>query len=133
MRILNKYWIGCLLVIIMSVLCFTLSAKAVEINDTNFPDTTFREYVSKEFDSDHNGILSAAEISRVKSIYLDRENITDLKGVEYFRNAIHVVENGIPSQRNVVAVPIAPILKRCQVTMILLLCFLIWLLNGLMI
>ena len=46
----------------------TMSAVAnaangdVVINDTNFEDDNFREYVSKTFDTDGNGVLSKSEI-----------------------------------------------------------------------
>ena len=63
----------------------------VAINDSNFPDTGFRTYVT-QFDTDGNGILSADEIRQVTSITVNWNNGSsmfgmisiDLKGVEYF-------------------------------------------------
>ncbi len=40
----------------------------VQIDATNFPDETFRSYVSKEFDADGNGVLSTTEITEVTEI-----------------------------------------------------------------
>ena len=60
----------------------------VEINETNFPDKIFREYVSKKFDKDSNNKLSDIERDNVKEIsgvYSDNgDTATDLKGIEYF-------------------------------------------------
>lgn len=60
---------------------------AIDIDATNFPDNTFREYV-KEFDRDKNQKLSASEIANVTTLYADGINgkgaIKTLKGIEYF-------------------------------------------------
>ena len=59
--------------------------ELVEINETNFPDEYFRNYVSSEFDSDHDGKLSYMETSykgRLK-IEVNSKNIQSLKGIEY--------------------------------------------------
>ncbi|MCM1084116.1 MAG: hypothetical protein NC428_11620, partial [Clostridium sp.] len=55
----------------------------VAIDETNFPDSTFREYV-KQFDKDKNGSFSSDELVKVKFLYVDGETIASLKGVEYF-------------------------------------------------
>ena len=61
--------------------------KLIEINEINFPDDTFREYV-KEFDRDHNEIFSADEIANITTLYADGKNgkgaIKSLQGIEYF-------------------------------------------------
>lgn len=65
----------------------TLDKVVVDINDINFPDDTFRDYV-KEFDKDKNRKLSVNEIVKVTTLYADGKNgksaIKSLKGVEYF-------------------------------------------------
>ena len=70
-----------------------LTAHAAEgdvaINETNFPDETFRNYVSENFDKadgegNKDNFLSAEEISDAKSIDVFDMSISDLKGVEYF-------------------------------------------------
>ncbi len=60
------------------------AAEEVAIDETNFPDSTFRGYVTEEFDTDTNGKLSEQEIEKVTEIYIDKEKIKSLKGVEYF-------------------------------------------------
>lgn len=55
----------------------------VVINETNFPDATFREYV-KTFDTDNDGSLSQKELDAVTDIDVRDKSIADLKGVEHF-------------------------------------------------
>ena len=59
------------------------AGQDVEINETNFPDATFREYV-KRFDNNRNGKLSTTEINVVKNIDVSEKNIKSIKGVEVF-------------------------------------------------
>lgn len=59
------------------------AAQDVEINETNFPDANFREYV-KRFDNNRNGKLSNSEINVVKNIDVSEKNIQSIKGVEFF-------------------------------------------------
>lgn len=63
-----------------------LAADDVAINDTNFPDEKFREYVKTEFDEDNNNSLSADEIAKAKDIHLADMGISSLAGVEHFTN-----------------------------------------------
>ncbi len=61
------------------------SSGGVAINSTNFPDEIFRAYVSSNFDTDNDGVLSDSEIANVTSIYIeDNSSISSLRGVEYF-------------------------------------------------
>ena len=57
----------------------------IAINETNFPDENFREYV-KTFDTDNSGSLSDEEVIVVTDIDVTNRNITSLKGIEYFTN-----------------------------------------------
>lgn len=59
----------------------------VSIADT-FTDSSFRSYVSSNFDTDSNGYLSDAEISNVTSIDVSKCSpaISSLNGVELFTN-----------------------------------------------
>ncbi|PJM75551.1 hypothetical protein CSQ87_03775 [Bifidobacterium simiarum] len=55
------------------------------MNAVNFPDATFRQYVSSNLDrSPHNGVLSLAERNAANEIDLFNKNVTSLKGLEYF-------------------------------------------------
>ena len=56
----------------------------VDINETNFPDDNFRAYVSQNFDIDENNKLSDAEIAGVTGIECFNQDISNLKGIEYF-------------------------------------------------
>ena len=57
--------------------------QSVEINTTNFPDATFRDYV-QQFDTDHSGSLSSDEIAVVTQINVINKSISNLTGIEYF-------------------------------------------------
>lgn len=78
------------IVIAMAVLLLPPDSAAaektapVEINEENFPDEIFRQYVSDNFDTDGNGFLSELEIARQDFINVSNENITTLKGIEFF-------------------------------------------------
>ena len=74
--------------IIILVLCFSFIAAVqawsdVEINEKNFPDDNFREYVRKNFDTDSNGTLRDEEISDAKMVNVNFINIASLKGIEF--------------------------------------------------
>ncbi|WP_304819144.1 leucine-rich repeat domain-containing protein, partial [uncultured Clostridium sp.] len=59
----------------------------VAIDATNFPDKEFRQYVSDNFDTNNDGVLSEDEINAVTRIDVYQEkNILNLKGIEHFRN-----------------------------------------------
>ena len=62
--------------------------EEVVINETNFPDAAFRQYVSDNFDTSDpkDGKLSSSEINAVTEIEMQQMNVTSLKGVEYFIN-----------------------------------------------
>lgn len=59
-------------------------ADGVVINEANFPDANFRDYVSKQFDTDGDGSLSADEISAAVEISVGSKNISTLEGIGYF-------------------------------------------------
>lgn len=58
----------------------------VAINADSFPDENFRDFVSERFDEDQDGILSVVEIKSVKQIDLYRDDVSNLKGIEIFKN-----------------------------------------------
>ena len=63
------------------------AAGDIAIDSTNFPDANFREYVSDNFDSDHNGKLSQAEQDAVTEINVESRIINgSLRGIERFSN-----------------------------------------------
>ena len=58
-------------------------ADEVAIDETNFPDANFREFV-KQYDTDRNGSFSQAELDAVTGIAAYSKEIQSLKGIEYF-------------------------------------------------
>lgn len=60
------------------------NANEIAINEKNFPDRVFREYV-KSFDTDNNGRFSSKEISNVISISIYYDNkFESAEGIGYF-------------------------------------------------
>ena len=87
---MKKLLSGIFLVLAM-VLCLAPTAAFaaegdVEINEANFPDSTFRTYVKNSFDTDNDGMLSAAELAAVTTILVSDEGISNLAGIEHFAN-----------------------------------------------
>ena len=60
------------------------AGASVAVNEANFPDDAFRDYVAKNFDKDSNGVLSETEIEGVTTIDIESEDVESLKGIEYF-------------------------------------------------
>ena len=58
----------------------------IEINATNFPDEIFRDYISRNIDTDSNGSLSSDEIASVTEISCRNITLYDIKGIEHFPN-----------------------------------------------
>lgn len=63
------------------------SARAeggIALDTAHFPDKKFREYVSKKFDTNKDGLLSKDEIGRIGVIDCSNKGIRSLSGIEYF-------------------------------------------------
>ena len=60
------------------------AADSVAINSSNFPDSAFRSYVSKNFDHNNNSALDSNEISLIHSVIIEDTECKSLKGIEYF-------------------------------------------------
>lgn len=54
----------------------------VQIDETNFPDSVFRKYVSEKFDKDGDDVLSEQEIAAAKILDVTSRMVYDLKGIE---------------------------------------------------
>ena len=69
-----------------------VDSEFVEINDTNFPDPAFLQYVKDNIDTvdtptgQKDGKLSKAERDGVTGISINNKNCTDLTGITYFAN-----------------------------------------------
>ena len=70
----------------------------VAIDETNFPDANFREFV-KRYDTDGNGSFSQAELDAVTEINASSKEIQNLKGIEYFTalTSLNVFDNNLTS------------------------------------
>lgn len=69
----------------------SVDSEFVEINDTNFPDQDFLQYVKDNIDTadttgQKDGKLSQAERDAVTEISITNTNCTDLTGIAYFAN-----------------------------------------------
>lgn len=58
----------------------------IAINEENFPDENFRDYVAGEWDKNHDKYFSPSEIANAKWISCDNKEISNLKGIEFFTN-----------------------------------------------
>ncbi len=56
----------------------------VHVDETNFPDENFRNWVTSKITGADDGILTAAELDAVTSIDCHGESIENLKGIERF-------------------------------------------------
>ena len=77
-----KKGFGLFLFIIILCACFVAGAE-VEINEINFPDASFREYV-RQFDTDQDGSFNDAEIQEIRIVDCANQGITSLQGIHYF-------------------------------------------------
>lgn len=66
------------------VKAFTIP-DAININDINFPDDIFRQYIADNFDTNtKDGLLTADETAAITKINVSSKNIFSLKGIELF-------------------------------------------------
>ena len=79
-----------------------VNSEFVEINNTNFPDQVFLQYVKDNIDTEDttgqkDGKLSQAERDAVTTISIDNQNCTDLTGIAYFANltTLRCQQNGL--------------------------------------
>lgn len=59
------------------------SIEGIEINETNFPDENFRNYLKAQSYGE-DGVITDEEIVGVTSITVDKKQISNLKGIEFF-------------------------------------------------
>ena len=80
-RLLSILLLCCMVLTLLPTAAF--AADGVDINETNFPDANFRQYV-KDFDKNDDEVLSADEIAAVTDISVHEQSITSVKGIEHF-------------------------------------------------
>ena len=61
-------------------------SDAIIINDANFPDEKFLDYVRSNFDSNNDSYLTVEERYAVTAINVDEKSISSLQGIELFTN-----------------------------------------------
>lgn len=62
----------------------------VAINEINFPDENFRNFVSSNYDKSGSGVLSAEKIAGITEIFCSEEEIESLQGIEFFTALKHL-------------------------------------------
>lgn len=62
----------------------------IAINETNFPDANFRQYVYDHYNPGFDGTLYSTERASVKEINVSGMNISNMKGIEYFTKLEHL-------------------------------------------
>ena len=65
-------------------------SSGLAIDETNFPDANFRNYVLASFDSNGDEKLDDEEIANVKYIFAPSKTISSLKGIEYFTELLEL-------------------------------------------
>ena len=83
-KVLRMTVIACCLALLWCSVAGAADSAGVAINEANFPDEIFREYVSTNFDTDSSDTLSDEEINAVTVIGVYDSGISSLKGIEYF-------------------------------------------------
>lgn len=71
----------------------------VELNETNFPDPVFRDYLKEAFDFNRNNIVDVSEMKFAKKIMPDedlRPQIKSVKGIELFPELDTLIINDSP-------------------------------------
>ena len=61
-----------------------VTLRDIPVTADYFPDEIFRGYISKNFDKDKNGVLSATELQQAKHIEVNGMEIHDLSGLNFF-------------------------------------------------
>ena len=74
----------CLVMVVGLLPTAAFAAGYVEINETNFPDAKFRNFVKEKLDKNKDNILDAMEIAAVKMIEANNMGIKSLEGVGFF-------------------------------------------------
>ena len=62
----------------------------IAVNSTNFPDDKLRAYVATKVDQNNSGYLSDAEINSVYSVNLYNLGVSNLTGLQYFKNIYYL-------------------------------------------
>ena len=74
-----------MIILLLGIFCISAASgeEEITIDETNFPDATFRESV-EQYDTDGSGGLSQEEIDSVTSMTIPDQEIGSLEGIECF-------------------------------------------------
>ena len=64
----------------------TAIPASIDVNETNFPDVAFRNWIIKNIPGAEDKVLTAEEIEAVKSINVSGQGIKSLVGIKQFKN-----------------------------------------------
>ena len=75
------------------------AASSVPINESTFPDATFRSVIASTYDYNGNGYIDPDEVSMTMNISCEGMGISSVKGIEYFTDiqGLWVKDNNISS------------------------------------
>lgn len=90
-----------------TLVLYKVNFDAIEINETNFPDTAFNKLITDFYDKDKNFTLDSEELSKITSIDISTLNITDLTGIQFFQNLIYF--NNSNTQNNLTNTNLIPV------------------------
>lgn len=88
--------LNCWLYIGKDMICFT-DHDGLPIDAAHFPDPQFRLYVSRSFDLNRSGTLSAAEIAAAREIGDEDNDYGSLQGIEYLTELEQILIDAAPS------------------------------------
>lgn len=73
----------------------------IAIDETHFPDPGFRKLVEDTADLDKNGNLSDYEISKISNFAVMEDNVSSLKGIEYFSALTELICFKVPTLKSI--------------------------------
>ena len=83
-----KRTLGVIVCMLLIFIC-TAAMADVKINETNFPDKNFRNFIGS-FDTDGNGTLNDEEIKNIVNITCNDCSIKSLEGIGFFPNLVYL-------------------------------------------
>lgn len=83
-RIISFLPAVCMMLCLAPTSVFAEGTGDVAINEINFPDENFRNFVSSNYDKSGSGVLSAEKIAGITEIFCSEEEIESLQGIEFF-------------------------------------------------
>lgn len=83
-RIISILLAVCMMLCLAPTSVFAEGTGDVAINEINFPDENFRNFVSSNYDKSGSGVLSAEKIAGITEIFCSEEEIESLQGIEFF-------------------------------------------------